>query len=223
LPELAENPTFVEMRALRAEFILDQSVYVLECSKPMSEEMGVRWWNRAVPVNTPAFMMIGIVLSASLVAGLIYLYVGPVLQACLWDIGHHSTATYQRLSVRVPRLWRQEETPAGQRQLRLVRARWGEPVEFESIVIGEDKGTSQGLQNVTERLQALAGKLGREDFQGVPMSLDPRFSCMAPHFTKVQSWQVSCLSTDNHWSANLYGPTADINSFKLVLQSMAWR
>jgi hypothetical protein len=189
----------------------------------MSEETDVRWWNRARPVNAPALKMIGIALSATMVAGLIYLYVEPVLRACLWDIGHHSRATYQRLNVSVPWMWRQEETPAGQRQLKLVRARWGQPVEFESIVISEGKSTSPGLQTVAERLQALADKLGHKDFQGIPMSLDPRFSCMAPHFTQIQTWQVSCLSTDNHWSANFYGPIADTNSFKLVLQSMAWR
>jgi hypothetical protein len=103
-----------------------------------------------------------------------------------------------------------------------VRARLGEPVEFESIVISDGKSTSLGPQTVAERLQVLAEKMGHKDFRGTPMSLDPRFSCMAPHFDQVRDWQVSCLSIDNHWSADLYGPVPDVDSFKFVLQNLAF-
>jgi hypothetical protein len=189
---------------------------VLEGSQTMSVEAKARWWNRALPVK-----IIGVLLATVVVAGGTYLYLEPILRAWLWAFGHHSTATYQGVSVKVPWMWRQEETPAGQRQLRLVRARLGEPVEFESIVISDGKSTSPGLQTIGERLQVLAEKLGQKDFRGTSMSLDPRFSCMAPHFDQVRDWQVSCLSIDNHWSANLYGPVPDVDSFKLVLQNMA--
>jgi hypothetical protein len=189
----------------------------------MSEDMEQRWWNRDLPVNTPAVRMVGIVVAVMLVAGITYLCVEQVLWACLWDVGHHSTATYQQLNVRVPWLWRQEETPAGQRQIRLVRAHWGQPVDFESIVISEGKTQSSGLQTAAERLRVLADKLGHKDFQGTPVSLDPRFSCMAPHFTQMQTWQVSCLSIDNQWQVNLFGPVADIDSFRFVLQSTTWK
>jgi hypothetical protein len=189
----------------------------------MSKEMGDRWWSRALPVNAPAVKMAVTVAVATLTAGLIYLYVGPLMRACFWDVGHHSTAAYQGLNVRVPWMWRQEDTPAGQQQLRLVRARLGEPTEFESIVISEAKSSSAGVQTATERLRALADKLGYGDFQGTAMSLDPRFSCVAPHFTQLQTWQISCLSMDNRWSANLYGPFSDKGALELVLQSMTWR
>ena len=192
---------------------------VLEGSQPMSGEAKVRWWNRALPMK-----MIGVLLATVVVAGVTYLYLEPTLRAWLWAFGHHSTATYQGLSVKVPSMWRQEETPAGQRQLRLVRARLGEPVEFGSIVISisDGKSTSLGPQTVAERLQVLAEKMGHKDFRGTPMSLDPRFSCMAPHFDQVRDWQVSCLSIDNHWSADLYGPVPDVDSFKFVLQNLAF-
>ena len=189
----------------------------------MSKEMGERWWNRALSVKAPAVKIAGTIGVATLTAGLLYFYAGPVVRACLWDVGHHSTAAYQGINVRVPWMWRQEDTPAGQRQLRLVRARLGEPLEFESIVISEGKSSSAGLQTATERLQALANKLGYEDFQGTAVSLDPRFSCVAPHFTQLQTWQISCLSIDNHWSANLYGPAADRDALGFVLESMSWR
>jgi hypothetical protein len=119
-------------------------------------------------------------------------------------------------------MWRQEETPGGWRELRLVRARLGEPVEFESIVVSETKSTSPGIQTVAERLQILAQKLGHKDFRGTSISLDPRFSCMAPHFDQIRTWQVACLSIDNQWSVNLYGPVPDIESFKLVLQNIVF-
>jgi hypothetical protein len=182
----------------------------------MSGEAEVRWWNRPLPMK-----MIGIVLAPVMVAGVTYIPMKPTLRAYLWAISHHSTATYQGSSVRVPLMWRQEDTPAGLRELRLVRARFGEPVEFESIVIREGGSTSSRPQTVGERMQVLAEKLGYKNFRGTPMSLDPRFSCIAPHFDQVRDWQVSCLSIDNHWSANLYGPVSDIDFFKLVLQSIA--
>jgi hypothetical protein len=169
---------------------------MLEGSQPMSGEAKVRWWNRTLPVK-----MIGVLLAIVVVAGVTYLYLEPTLRAWLWAFGHHSTATYEGLSVKVPWMWRQEETPAGQRELRLVRARLGEPVEFESIVISDGQSTSPGPQTIAERLQVLAEKMGHKDFRGTPMSLDPRFSCIAPHFDQVRDWQVSCLSIDNHWSS----------------------
>jgi hypothetical protein len=179
-----------------------------------------RWWNRDLPVKP-----IGILLATVLVTGVGYLYIEPTLRALVWTVRHHSTATYQELSVKVPWMWRQEDTPAGRRQLRLVRARLGEAVEFESIVISDGKSTSPGLQTIAERLQNLATKLGQKDFRGTPILLDSetamRFSCMAPHFDQLRDWQVSCLSSDNLWSANLYGPVPDVDSFKVVLQSMA--
>jgi hypothetical protein len=181
----------------------------------MSGEAEIRWWDRALPVKK-----IGVILAMVVVAGITFLYIEPLLRAGLWSLEHHSAATYQGLSVRVPWMWRQEQTPAGWRELRLERARWGQPFALESIVISDAKSASPGPQTVTERLRILGEKMGHKDFRGTPMSIDPHFSCMAPHFDEVQDWQVSCLSIDNHWSANLIGSVSDIDSFKLVLQSM---
>jgi hypothetical protein len=184
----------------------------------MPREAEERWWNRDLPVKA-----IGGLLAIMVVAGVAYLYLEPTLRACLWAVGHHSTATYQGLSVKVPWMWRQEKTPAGQRQLRLVRARIGEPVEFESIVISDGKSAASPPQALVERLQTVAAKLGHKDFRGTPISLDPetaqRFSCLAPHFDYIRDWQASCLSTDNLWSADLFGPVPDVDSLKFVLQS----
>ena len=121
----------------------------------MSGEAKVRWWNRALPVK-----MIGVLLATVVVVGVAYLYLEPTLRVWLWAFGHHSTATYQGLSVKVPSMWRQEETPAGQRQVRLVHARLGEPVEFESIVISDGKSTSLGPQTVAEAPSSSGGENG---------------------------------------------------------------
>jgi hypothetical protein len=92
----------------------------------MAEDADIRWWNRPLPMK-----MIGIVLAPVVVAGVTYLPLKPTLRACLWAVSHHSTAIYQGLSVKVPLMWRQEDTPAGLKELKFVRARFGEPVEFE--------------------------------------------------------------------------------------------
>ena len=70
---------------------------VLEGSQPMPGEVKVRWWNRALPVK-----IIGVLLATVVVAGGTYLYLEPILRAWLWAFGHHSTATYQGVSVKVP-------------------------------------------------------------------------------------------------------------------------
>jgi hypothetical protein len=179
-----------------------------------------RWWNRNLPIKP-----IGIILGLLLMAGSAYLYFEPVLRTCVWTVTHRSTVAYQGLSFRVPWMWRQEETPAGQREIRLVRARWGEPVSFESIVIRRAASPSGPPQTVTKRLETLAFKLGQTDFRGAPLPLDPetalRYSCITPHFDKLREWQVSCISTDDLWSVNLYGPISDIDGFAVVLRHLA--
>ena len=78
---------------------------------------------------------IGIIFGLFLQGGWGCLYLEPVLRTCLWTVTHRSTATLQGLSIRVPRMWRQEETPLRLREISLIRARWGDPASVESIVI----------------------------------------------------------------------------------------
>ena len=167
--------------------------------------------------------ILGIILGLFLLGGWCYFYLGPVLRTCLWTGTHRSTATYQGLSFRVPWMWRQEETPLGQREVRLVRARWGEPASFDSIVIM--KAAAPLRVSITERLKTLALKLGQTDFRGVPLSFDPetdlRYSCVAPHIDKLPEWQVSCTSKDDLWSVNLFGPVSDVDDFVVVLRHLA--
>lgn len=62
-------------------------------------------------------------------------------------------------------MWRQEDTPAGQQQLRLVRAGLGESVEFKSIVIRDGKSTSPGSQNHSGTSSEFGGKIRPERLQ----------------------------------------------------------
>jgi hypothetical protein len=179
-----------------------------------------RWWNRKLPGKR-----ILIIVSLLLVAGWSYLYLQPVLTTCIWTVTHRSTAAYNGYSFKVPWMWRQEETPAGQRQVRLVRARLGEPVAFESIVISDDTTSLSPRQTITQRLEMLGSKLGQDGFHGVPLQLAPeiarQYSCMEPHFNALRNWQASCLSNDNLWSINLFGPVPDPNALEVVLSNFA--
>ena len=193
----------------------------------MTEKLSLKWWNRDLQWSRNLPLEATSVLLAALgFAGIGLLYLQPVLGACLWHIQHHSTAKYQRFTVRVPWMWRQEDTPAGQREIMLVRARVGEPVEHEWIAIRNENSTSVGPQTVTERLHILASQPGQSVSKGTPIPLDGhtplRFKCMAPNLEEIREWQATCLSDDRLWTANLYGPATDIESFKTVLQRVAY-
>jgi hypothetical protein len=179
-----------------------------------------RWWNRNLPMKP-----IGIILGLFLIAGWVYVYFEPVLETCVWAVTHRSTATYQGISVRVPWMWSQEETPAGEREIRLVRARWGKPFSLDSITITKAASPPRPERTLLENLKTLATKLGQTDFRGTPVPLDPetalRYSCVAPHFDKLREWQISCNSKDNLWSVNLIGPISDVDDFVVVLRHLA--
>ena len=166
---------------------------------------------------------IGIILALFLMIGWGCLYFGDVLSTCMWTITHHSAAAYQGLSVKVPWMWRQEETPAGQREIRLVRARWGEPASTEEILINAVSPRPPGT--LMERLKIFTYKLGETDFRGKPLPLEPetatRYSCVVPHFDQLRDWQVSCISNDDLWSVTLYGTVSDIDDFLVVLRHLA--
>jgi hypothetical protein len=177
-----------------------------------------RWWNRKLPIK-PIVIILGLLL----MVGWGYLYFGDVLRTCMWTITHRSTATYQGLSVKVPWMWRQEETPAGQREIRLVRARWGEPASTEEILINAVSPRPPGT--LMERLKIFTYKLGETDFRGEPLPLEPetatRYSCVVPHFDQLRDWQVSCISNDDLWSVTFYGTVSDIDDFLVVLRHLA--
>jgi hypothetical protein len=182
-----------------------------------------RWWNRKIPTK-PLAMGFGLVILIVL-TGPFYVYFEPALTTCVWSVTHQSTATYQGLKLKVPWMWRQEETPAGQREIHLVRARWAQLGTIEAMVIRNDTSSFSQPQSIEERLRILSSKLGQTTFRGVSFPLDrdtaSRYSCIAPHFGKLPDWQVSCLSNDRHWAANLTGPIEDIDDFKAVLRHLA--
>lgn len=154
-----------------------------------------------------------------------YFYVGPTLRAWLWAVEHHSTASYAGLQVKVPWMWRQEETPAGQMKVRLRRARFGEPVEVESIEFTKNRASEQ--QPFGKRLERLRSSLKQEDPQAIPISLNPkaaqRFSCVALHFKHVQGWDALCQSTDSLWTVMSIGPVPDPVGLDTVLQGTVFK
>lgn len=181
-----------------------------------------RWWNRKIPTK-PLGIALGLVVLIMLM-GPYYFSFEPVLKTCVWAVTHRSTARYQGLKVKVPWMWRQEETPAGWRQINLVRARWAQIGTTELIVVRDYSSPSTQPQSISEILRILGSKLGQATFQGVPFHLDSetaaRYSCIAPHFEKLRDWQVSCLSDDRRWRVDLIGPIEDIDDFKAVLRQL---
>src|SRR5271154_2714561 len=154
-----------------------------------------RWWNRHLPMTR-----IGVFAAFLLAAGSGYLYLSPALRAATWAIAHRSTATFRGLDLKVPWMWKQEDMPAGQQELRLIRARWGKPVSLESIVIRYQATPRLPGQTIMQQFEIVASKLHEPAFQGELLKVDAaigeRYSCIAPHLTKLPEWQVWCESSD---------------------------
>ena len=179
-----------------------------------------RWWNREVAIK-PMLAMVAL----SIAAACGVLYFNAAFGAYLWALTHHSKATYGEVSIKVPWMWRQEQTPAGQREIRLVRERWAGTPSLESIVISKDVSPPRPPQSIEQHLENLASKLGQVGPMGDRLALPPdiavRYSCMAPHFDKLREWQVSCISSDNVWSVNYFSLTSNMDEFLTVLRNLA--
>ena len=179
-----------------------------------------RWWNREVAIK-PVLAMVAL----SIVAACGILYFNAAFGACFWALTHHSKATHGQVSIKVPWMWKQEETPPGQREIRLVRERWARTPSLESIVISKDVSPPRPPQSIEQRLEDLASKIGQVGPMGNRLALPPeiagRYSCMAPQFEKLREWQVSCISSDNVWSVNYFSPTSNMDEFLTVLRNLA--
>ncbi len=179
-----------------------------------------RWWNRNVPIRA-----IGLAAGVVFVAICGFLYLEPALNTCVWSLTHHSTATYQKISFKVPWMWRQEEVPVGQREVRLSRSRWSEPVTLESIVINENTPTLLGGQSIGQRLDTLAHRLGHGRSTAEPFPLDAELSskylCVAPNLDGLENWRLWCSSKDGLWLVALHGPSADVGDFLTVLRNLS--
>jgi hypothetical protein len=179
-----------------------------------------RWWNRPLPIKR-----FGAFTALSLVAGSGYLYLSPALSATAWAIAHRSTATFQGLDFKIPLMWKQEDTPAGQHELRLVRARWGEPVSLESIVIRYEATPRVPPQTMMEQFEIVASRLHEPAFRGELLEVDAtikeNYSCILPHLTKLPEWQIWCESIDRHWTANLMGSEQDKDDLIKVVHNLS--
>jgi hypothetical protein len=182
----------------------------------------------------PILVTVGILLSI----GLAYEYFGPIVESCVWSLAHRSTATYQGwagsssegFSVKVPWMWRQEEYPAREASISLVRAHVGGTVPLESMFISKDASPGISLRRMessTRSFEESAKKGGLSDFGMGPFPIDSdvalRFSCMAPHVGKAVGYIVECASTDKgRWSILYFNHsthgTADMNA---ILRNLA--
>jgi hypothetical protein len=68
---------------------------------------------------------------------------------------------------------------------------------------------------------------GQTGYWGEPFPLAPEiashYSCVTPHFGRLQGWQVSCLSNDNVWLVNFFSfrVAPDVDDFVTVLRHLA--
>jgi hypothetical protein len=180
------------------------------------------WWNSKIPTRRIAAICVAL-LVILIVTGWVLENLGAVIETLVWSARHRSTATYQELQVKVPWMWRQEETPAGQHQIRLVRARPWKMYSFESITISKDiKPQTQ----IMHRLEVLSASLGETRFKAEQFLLDPQiasqYSCVAPNLDKLPTLLVACDAMNGGWSIDLWSsdPT-DRNDFVTILYNFS--
>jgi hypothetical protein len=149
-------------------------------------------------------------LGCLLVFGLVYVYLGDVIESCIWSMTHGSTATYvgwpdseyEGFSVKVPWMWRQEPGLGSDKGIQLVRAHVGIPFAPGSVLIR--RVDSPG--DVLKRMEVFTPE-ARDKFAkvGIAVRVEPipidsdvavRFSCISTHVTKSGWGPVHCASTD---------------------------
>jgi len=179
-----------------------------------------------------------LVAGAAVVLGVGYVCVGSVVESVVWSIAHGSVATYkgwpgtkyQGFSVKVPWMWRQEESLGSEQSVKLVRARLGGVFLFENAEIERDISVGDGLKRIQRtqemlnhiKLQPGSPSLTIEDFRP-DGDLADHFRCATRYFASMGTFSVECASNDGgRWFVNYENfEGTSVPSLNELLRSLA--
>jgi hypothetical protein len=177
-----------------------------------------RWWNRKVPIGRIS-LIVFIVLAVVWITP----FFADALDSVVWGMSHQWTASYRGRSLKIPRMWRQEDTPSGQKMIALQRARWGQYFAFERITIDDDTAAPRDPERTIENLRIFEQRIGSIN-TGVFVSKDKN---VAQHYSCLSSrhqfgrLRIDCVSNDGRWTALLDGYGSNILDFQTVLNNLS--
>jgi hypothetical protein len=178
-----------------------------------------RWWNRKVPIGRISLIVLIVVVAASISP-----YFAEALRNVFWGISHRWTASYRGRSLKIPLMWRQEDSPNGQKTIALQRARLGQLFAFEMITIHDDTASPQDPNRAIQNLRVLEQRIGNVD-TGVFVSKDKdvaeHYACLSSRHPRFNTLRIDCVSKDGKWTAVLDGYGSNIVEFQTVLNNLS--
>jgi hypothetical protein len=179
-----------------------------------------QWWNRKVPIGR-------ICLVTALVLGAVWLlpYITTPVSALAWGLSHNWTATYQNRALKLPLMWRQEQTPAGTHSIALRRpSRQLTYLGSESIDIHDDTAKPFDPRAAMQNWRSIEPRLRQpgdwtEPFLGDAF-VQTHYSCLSTHGKKKSSLHTMCFSNDGLWSVTLLGTEKSLEDLQKILHNM---
>ena len=178
-----------------------------------------RWWNRKVPIGRIS-LIVFIVLAIAWIAP----YFTDALNSMVWGMSHQWTASYRGRSLKVPHMWRQEDTPSGQKMIALQRARWGQYFAFERITINDDTASPLDPDRAIENLRVVEQRIGSINtgvFVSKEKNVAEHYACLSSRHPQFDRLRIDCVSKDGRWTAILDGYGSNIIDFQTVLNNLS--
>lgn len=146
------------------------------------------------------------------------------LFALVWAVQHHGVANLpQGTPVRVPLFWQPGAGNGAPDELRLHHASWGLHPGQEWVVL---RTNTPPLPPERQR-QTLGSLVHRLDPAGrtptpfiLPADLRNGFQCLDPAVAQYPTWQLSCVSADGLWAADLFGKPGARRHLSAVLRAL---
>jgi hypothetical protein len=178
-----------------------------------------RWWNRSVPIGR-----IGLIVLFILTVVWIAPYFYDGFDNLTWGISHKWTATYHGESLKLPAMWRQEETPNGQKMIALQRARWGQSFAFERILISDATASPVDLDQTMQRLrnmESVIGSVNTDVFVPKNRDVAAHYACIASSQPRYGRLRIDCVANNGKWIATLDGSGRNIPDFLTILNNLS--
>lgn len=178
-----------------------------------------RWWNRKVPIGRVSLIVL-IVFAVVWIAP----YFADALDSVVWGVSRQWKASYRGRSLKVPRMWRQEDTPNGQKMIALQRARWGQYFAFERITIHDDTASPQDPEQAIENLRIFEQRIGSMNtrvFVSKDKNVAKQYTCLSSRHARFDRLRIDCVSKDGKWTAMLDGYGSNIADFQTVLNNLS--
>jgi hypothetical protein len=178
-----------------------------------------RWWNRHVRIGRISLLVLLV-----LVAIWITPYGFDASRSVAWGVSHKWTASYRGQSLKLPVMWRQEDSPNGTKTIWLRRARWGRPFSFEEISLHDEIAAPRDPEKMVEGLRSIdrgIGYVNTDIFVAKNLEVQAHYVCIASSNPRYPGLRIECVSKHGKWLAILDGDGRDIKDFLTILNNLS--